>query len=168
MINELVKRVKDELHKSVVMHYKALKDRFPLDRIYGYSLYTTDCIEGVGPVSNRESVIKVDPSDPMYFYYRYSPDEWSDWDDFGMFDEVNKMIKKIAEEADDKFNAFVDEMFAVMLQTLIDLEKDGLFGIKDDKRFLVIWASDSASEIMDISAKTLNSVKAYSEYKTEF
>jgi hypothetical protein len=168
MDNELVNKFRAELKKSVVIHYNALKARFPIDRIYGYSLYTTDSIEGIGPVSNRESALKVGPSDPMYIYYRYSPDEWSDWDDFGMFDDVNKMIRQIADAADDNFDAFVDKMFEIMLWTLNELDKEGLFGIKDDSRFLVIWASDSANEIMDISAKTLNSTKAYSEYKTEF
>lgn len=106
--------------------------------------------------------------EPDYIYYRLSPDEWSDWDDFGMFDQVNRIINQYGQDMEEHFSKFKKEVLGQALQALLELEAEGLFGPKNDQRFLVVWLSDSNDEIINTSAKKLISKKVYEVYASEF
>ncbi len=160
--------LKAELKKAISKHYSTLKLQFPMEEFYGYSLYSSDDISSLGPVANRLSVIEEKTSDSDYFYYKYSADEWSDWDDFELFEEVNSIIAQFYNEKKDCFDEFRDYILNTSLQVMKELEQEGLFGLKNDERFLVIWISDSSDEIINISAKQLNTQKVYKEFASEF
>ncbi|MDD9261698.1 MULTISPECIES: DUF4303 domain-containing protein [Bacillus cereus group] len=157
-----------ELKNAIRCHYSELITRYGVDTIYGYSLLTDDCVNSIGPVANKERLIKVDKSAPLYNYYRYGAVEWSDWDDFGMFDEVNKIIKKYHETVEDDVNMRVNTLLKESLNVLMELESEGLFGGRNDNRFIVICVTDSSNEIMIESARLLNTLKIYEEYASEF
>ncbi len=157
-----------ELKNAIRCHYNELLTRCGVDTIYGYSILTDDCVNSIGPVANEERLIKVNKSDPLYNYYRYGAVEWSEWDDFGMFDEVNKIIKKYHNLVEDGFNIRVNTLLKETLNVLMELESEGLFGDRDDNRFIVICVTDSSNEIMIESARLLNTVKTYEEYASEF
>ncbi|MFB7121820.1 DUF4303 domain-containing protein [Bacillus tropicus] len=157
-----------ELKNAIRCHYNELITRCVVDTIYGYSILTDDGVNSIGPVANKERLIKVDNSDPLYNYYRYGAVEWSEWDDFGMFDEVNKIIKKYHETVEDDFNMRVNTLLKELLNVIIELESEGLFGDRNDNRFIVICVTDSSNEIMIESARLLNTLKIYEEYASEF
>ncbi|MBJ7987694.1 DUF4303 domain-containing protein [Bacillus cereus] len=157
-----------ELKNAIRCHYNELITRCGVDTIYGYSILTDDCVSSIGPVANKERLIKVNKSDPLYNYYRYGAVEWSEWDDFGMFDEVNKIIKKYHETVEDDFNMGVNTLLKESLNVLMELESEGLFGDRNDNRFIVICVADSSNEIMIESARLLNTLKIYEEYASEF
>ena len=96
---QLQERFYVELKNAIRCHYNELITRCGVDTIYGYAILTDDCVSSIGPVANKERLIKVNKSDPLYNYYRYGAVEWSEWDDFGMFDEANNLslMKKIAQ-----------------------------------------------------------------------
>lgn len=60
-----------ELKNAIRCHYNELLTRCGVDTIYGYSILTDDCVNSIGPVANKERLIKVNKSDPLYNYYRY-------------------------------------------------------------------------------------------------
>ncbi|MED0981386.1 DUF4303 domain-containing protein [Bacillus paramycoides] len=157
-----------ELKNAIRCHYKELITRCGVDTIYGYSLLTADCVSSIGPVANKERLIKVNKSDSLYNYYRYGAVEWSEWDDFGMFDEVNKIIKKYHETVEDDFSMRVNTLLKESLNVLIELESEGLFGGRNDNRFIVICVTDSSNEIMIESARLLNTLNIYQKYASEF
>ena len=157
-----------ELKNAIRCHYNELLTRCGVDTIYGYSILTDDCVNSIGPVANKERLIKVNKSDPLYNYYRYGAVEWSEWNDFGMFDEVNKIIKKYHNIVEDDFNIRVHTLLKETLNVLMELESEGLFGDRDDNRFIVICVTDSSNEIMIESARLLNTLKTYEEYASEF
>ncbi len=163
-----LENLKNELKQAVSRHYRMLIARFPGEDFYGYSLYTSDDVSSIGPVANRESVLATKRAEPDYIYYRYSPDEWSDWDDFEMFDQVNRILKQYKQNIEDHFPQFKKDVLGQALQALLELESEGLFGPKDDQRFLVVWLSDSSDETINASAKKLNTKKAYEKYASEF
>ncbi|MHC1686080.1 MAG: DUF4303 domain-containing protein [Clostridiaceae bacterium] len=163
-----LKKYKEELKIAITNHYKLLNEKFGQDTVYGYSLYTDDDICSIGPVANRVSDITVSNNDEMYIYYKYSPDEWELWDDFELFDNANKIIKELYNRDDIEFIQYKESILDVTLEAIQELDDSGLFGIKNDARYLVIWISDSANEIMDISAKQLNTARVYEEYASEF
>ena len=74
------------LKNAIRCHYNELITRCGVDTIYGYSILTDDDANSIGSVANKERLIKVDKSDPLYHYYRYIAVEWSEWDEFGMLD----------------------------------------------------------------------------------
>ncbi|WP_166243156.1 DUF4303 domain-containing protein [Paenibacillus turpanensis] len=165
---QLIENLHTELKNAVSSHYKELLSRCGDETIYGYSLFTDDCVTSMGPVANKERSIKVNKSDPLYNYYRYGAVEWDEWDDFGLFDEVNNMIKKYHETVKDSFDNRVNTLLKESLNVLMELEAEGLFGNKNDNRFIVICVSDSSNEIMTESARKLNTLKVYEQYASEF
>lgn len=166
---------KIQLKKSITSHYQALKSEFEGEKFYGYSLYTSDDATSISPVANTLSEIEGKKSDSNYIYYKYGVDEWSNWEDFKMFEEVNAIITKYYDdmeedydEMDEKYDELKQGIFNASLQVMKELEQEGLFGPKTDGRFLVIWVSDSDDEIINISAKQLNTKKVYQEFASEF
>ncbi|EJS63128.1 hypothetical protein ICU_04734 [Bacillus cereus BAG2X1-1] len=85
-----------------------------------------------------------------------------------MFDEVNKIIKKYHETVEDDFNMRVNTLLKELLNVLMELESEGLFGDTNDNRFIVICVTDSSNDIMIESARLLNTLKIYEEYASEF
>jgi phage/plasmid-associated DNA primase len=85
-----------------------------------------------------------------------------------MFEEVNRIISKYDEELEEEFVKFKKDILNTLLQAMKELEYEGLSGTKTDERFLVIWLSDSDDEIINISAKQLNTQKVYKEFASEF
>ncbi|WP_068776123.1 DUF4303 domain-containing protein [Paenibacillus sp. FJAT-26967] len=165
---QLVQSLHAELRNAILSHYKELTARCTDDVIYGYSLFTDDCVSSIGPVAVKEGSIQVKESDPMYNYYRYGVVEWTEWDDFGMFDEVNQTIRNYHETVKDSFEERVTTLLQASLDVLIELESTGLFGPRNDSRFLVICVSDSENEIMIESAQKLNTSKVCEDYASEF
>ena len=48
-----------QLKNAIRCHYNELTSRCGNDTIYGYSLMTDDCFSSIGPVANKERLIKV-------------------------------------------------------------------------------------------------------------
>ncbi|EMY4797539.1 DUF4303 domain-containing protein [Bacillus paranthracis] len=165
---QLQKSLYVELKNAIRCHYNELITRCGVDTIYGYSILTDDGVNSIGPVANKERLIKVDKSDPLYHYYRYGAVEWSEWDDFGMFEEVNKIIKEYHETVKDDFSMRVNTLLKELLNVFIELESEGLFEDRNNNRFLVICVTDSSNEVMIESAQLLNTLKVYEEYASEF
>lgn len=165
---QLKQNLHDELRNAICRHYKQLIARCVNDTPYGYCLFTDDGVSSIGPVANKEGSIKVNSADPSYNYYRYGAVEWSEWDDFGTFDEVNKMIKNYHESEEDPFDERVKTLLRESLEVLIELESEGLFGPRNDNRFVSICVSDSANEMMTDSVRALNTSKVFEEYASEF
>lgn len=57
MKSSLLENLKNELKQAVSRHYRMLIERFPGEDFYGYSLYTSDDVSSIGPVTNRASVL---------------------------------------------------------------------------------------------------------------
>ncbi len=166
-MNELLASLKNELKTAVRRHLETLGRRFPEEEFYGCSLYTSDDVSSIVPVANSESAIKVAASDQTYNYYRFTPDEWRYWDDFGTFAEVNQIIERIHDDAQFSFQDVKEPMLRAAFQALRELEAEGVFGPRSPGRFVVLWLSDSANEIMRESAEQLNGSQAYKRFSGE-
>jgi hypothetical protein len=165
-MEEALAKLKAALKTAITEHYKKLTSE--VSDIYGYALFTEDDVSSFGPVANRESALTVDPSDTMYNTYRYLAVEWSDWDGFGLFDGVNTIVNELHEDESIDFGEKREAILRVCLEAMCELETDGLFGPRTDKRFLVICLSDSDDEIMMESAKRLNTPAVFEAYAGQF
>lgn len=150
------------------------------DSFYGYAALPGDYCTQPNPASlavafNRESDIAADHSDEPY--YRYSVDEWKNYVHDG-FDHTNSAMKsqldlfqeihtidKDSYQLDAYEIAFVAKINRAILAALMALKQKGTFG---DETYVVIWFSDSDTEIMNQSAKALNSAEIYKQYASVF
>jgi len=150
------------------------------DSFYGYAALPGDyCTEpnsaSLVVAFNRES--DVAPEYSAMAYYRYSVDEWQNYVHDG-FDDTNALLeshlaqfKELHTPIDDSFQldeyeiAFVAKTNRAILDSLLQLKRIGTFG---NDTFLIIWFSDSDDEIMNDSAKALNSAEVYEKYAAEF
>lgn len=140
--------------------------------VYGYASLPPDYYASFDPTTfavafNRES--DIDPSKRGEPYYRYCVDEWQNYVHEG-FDAVNGELKRLLEanrlSADDSIDdAFVKSVYEAVLNAMLTLRKEHTF---DGVPFVVVWLSGSDDDIVNRSAKMLNSPTIYSEFATEF
>lgn len=142
---------------------------------WDYGTITYDDAPSIAVAYNRESDIAEANADSVY--YRYSPDEWENYVHTG-FDKTNAALQTLYadflgqfyKDPDDRIcnnnrGAFFDRVHCTYLKSLEQTRADGTF---PPSVFLVIWISDSSYEIMDDSARVLNSLDVYTVYSSEF
>jgi hypothetical protein len=178
----MINNLKNELKSAIRQHYKELAARYPGEKFYGYSLYTSDDVEHLCPVVNSISSLGKDKN----LETKYFPDEWNYWDNFGIFDTVQEIIESChaAVDEEDEDSGYDYEVMdfelsenaiklrksilQIAVESLYELKVEGVFGEETDKTYLVVWISDSDDEVMDYSVKKLNSDKMYQEFKKVF
>lgn len=167
MSKESLDNFTNELKKAVLLHYQTLKEKYPEENFYGYSLYSSEDVDDIFPVANKLSSINVEQNNHDYTYYKYCPNEWSEWESYGAFDHVNLLMKGLQEEISD-FIIFKTIVLLRAKKILNELDSEGLLGKKSDERFLVVFLSDSKNDIILQSAKELNTPKVYKAFRSLF
>lgn len=171
----------DTLRAEICQHLKKLKARG--DNFYGYAISPGEpySIENIHPIFNRESDLKPEQNDDLY--YRYCVNEWENWE-YDEFPKTNKLIdlrnsyfkqlhpKKYPDNPSfedfilDEFEiAHIEKLLEAILKAAIASKHDGIF---DRDNFLVIWFCDLDDEIINRSVKLLNSAKVYQTFMQEF
>lgn len=167
-MNHQFDELKIALLSATEVHYSRLHAQCNSQDLYGYSLYTDDSVTSIGPVANSNEKIPVRVDDPLHNYYRYGPQEWLIWDDFGLFGEVNRIIASIHDCGGLSFDAKRDGILGAAFEALVILEERDVFGPRTDRRFVVLWLSDSADPVMNRSARELNSDAVFLAYSSEY
>jgi len=147
---------------------------------YGYAIFPWDMHTQPEPSSsaavvNREENIA--PENREDDYYRFCPNEWSLWQHEG-FEESAKELSALYQNFrathkedpesiafDDEELAFHSRFYSIHLKALERLKSEGIFS---EDVYLVVWVSDSSHEIMDRSAKLLNSPAIYKRFSNQF
>lgn len=172
---ELVNIIKSDVRKHVSkLHASSVK-------FYGYAILPLSGAsypaENLLAAFNRETDIS--PENATDAYYRYSVDEWENYED-NELNNANKLIELLNSQFQqlhiekdpnnflmDEFDiAHVVKLHNAILNALIELRHDGLFGSYEN--FAIIWIPDSDDEIIYQSAKALNSASIYDAFMSEF
>ena len=140
---------------------RKLTDLF--DDVYGYALFSDDCVSSLGMAANRLSTVKTGDVYTNQDAYRYLAVEWSEWDNFGFFDDVNAILAEM--ETEDSSWESVNVILRLCLDVLCELESEGVFGPRTDERFIAICLSDSDKEIMNESVRRLNTPRISEAYQ---
>lgn len=167
-------RLRDSAASEIKRHVATLR-KSGID-FYGYAAFPPSYYTAYDPTSvvvAYNCVSDIAPDNKNASYYRYSVDEWQNYVHEG-FDATNAELKALLSEfkrlteskdSDDALTTFVASINQTILDALISLRKDGTF---DGVSYVVIWLSDSGDEIMNRSAKELNTADVYAAYSTEF
>lgn len=115
-------------------------------------------------------------------YYRYSVDEWPHYELDALasitpmltalnetFADLHRGRKPEGDYAMDRFErAHIRAYQDTLLQAMRELRQEGVFAFPNAEPYLVIWLSDSGSEIMWRSVKELNCPETVSAFLGEF
>jgi hypothetical protein len=159
-------KLKDLLTSATREHFGRYVQLHPGEAYYGYSLYTDDGVSSIGPVATTGSLLRVNPQVAPDAYFRYGPHEWHHFDDFGLFDAANALLRSLYASRD--FESYRRRSLEAAFVALEDLEAQGVFGARNDSRFIVLWVVDSADSIMAASARKLNSRAVYEAFASEY
>ena len=158
-MDELDKQFSELLKQSVVSHYGRLTDKY--DDIYGYAIATTDLIEGLFPVANLRSTIECDESADDFNYFKYCPAEWHALADEQYFesDEIDLVVSQFEELADSESDdgGTRERFLNLILDVLVALESEGVFGAKTEDRYVTIYIAGSDEEWITKASSKLNS-----------
>jgi hypothetical protein len=163
-----------DLHAAIVADIKRHVTELRQSGVefYGYAALPPDYGTAFDPTTmavafNRES--DIDASNRGQPYYRYSVDEWQNYVHDG-FESVNGELKSLLadsrESVDDSIDdGFVESIYQTVLDAMLALRADGTF---NNVPYLIVWLTDSGDDILNRSAKLLNSSETYSDFATEF
>ncbi len=150
------------------------------DSFYGYAALPGDYCTQTNPASlvvafNRESDLAAEHSNEPY--YRYCVNEWQNYVHDG-FENTNFVLesqlsefKKLRTRAENTYQldeyeiAFIAKTNRAVLKALVELKQNGTF---NDETYLIIWFPDAEDEIVNESARVLNTAQIYEQYASEF
>jgi Domain of unknown function (DUF4303) len=159
----LLDHLKSQVKNAIRAHVSKLPAGFGDAGFYGYALLTDTDVSSIGPVANSESDLKQKPGDTDYLYYRYCVDEWKHWKDFGLFDEVRETVDAIHRKSPNEFERNCETILSITLDSLADLEFEGLFGTRRLGRMIAVWQRDPGT-IRLTSVQRLNSPDTVKEF----
>ena len=176
------KRFESELKVAITNNLDSIKSKYP--DFYGYSILPGEPYNNAnGSVIdinlvvayNNLSDIKEDET-----YYKYSVDEWQHYDTDAL-ESITPIISDLYEEFRQLYPEksgslstpkeevkLINKFQGTILSVLKELKNEGLFNLEKSSPFLVIWISDSESEIKFKSVKELNAQEVIEEFKSEF
>ena len=157
---------REALIAATRVHFARYLALHPDEDYYGYALYTDDDVSSIGPAATRASAIRCSPEDLMWICYRFGPHEWNDFDDFELFTHVNQILKVLY--ASWPFAEYKARALQAAFDALRELEAEGIFGGRDERRFVALWLSDSANPIMERSVLELNAPSVYASFAREY
>jgi hypothetical protein len=85
-----------------------------------------------------------------------------------LFDFANTIIISIYSDDTCSFEEKRDGILQAAFLALKDLEATGVFGSRNDLRYVVLWVVDSDDRIMTQSAAALNSAQVFNAYAAAY
>ncbi|GGG48308.1 hypothetical protein GCM10011414_17600 [Croceivirga lutea] len=174
-------RFKSELKVAIANNVEFIKSKYP--DFYGYSILPGEPYNnGNGSVINMHLIIAYNNISDIKedeIYYKYSVDEWEHYDNKSL-ESITPIIKSLYSEFEAVYNEksnssnpkaemkLINKFQGTILSVLKELKNEGLFNLEKNNPFLVIWISDSESEIIYKSVKELNSQDVIEEFEYEF
>lgn len=175
-LNEVRPLLIDAVCKGVQEHVASLRAR-GID-FYGYALLPGEFydLQNIVAVSNGLADVAVSTDDSQYSYYRFSVDEWKHWysDGFAAANNVLLDANRRFAAAHTSVGFLMDDVQVAYANGLLDsiligFDQAKQLGTFDGTNpFLVIWISDSSSEIIAESVQRLNQPNVIADFMAEF
>ncbi len=166
---QLIAEFKKSLLDEVKSTYGDLAQQF--DDICGFGVFAPPYIESVFPAYQRSSELegKSDQAQDKYW-----PPEWSSFGVLKFGSDFQKLVQQVSERRsihfDDPGALDADPVFEAILDVLVQLESEGLFGPRTADRYVTMWDVGNDDEWILKSSERLNSAEvhnaAYSAHRS--
>ena len=140
------------------MHYADLARQF--DDVCGYAVCAPATFEHVFPAYQLTSELQAQSPDSVGLATHFPP-EWKSFGTILFDDSVNSLVLEIANRrwGDDRLES--NAIYDAILEVLIDLERDGVFGARSINRFLTMWDVGGDESMIIAASQKLNSADVY-------
>jgi hypothetical protein len=154
--SELIGELMQRLPAAIKSNYSELTSEF--DDICGYAICATPYIESILPAYQRASALQVcDPKRlPLATHF---PPEWSSFGTLSFGDDIQTLVTKISRRRfgfDEGEELEADAVFDAMLEVLVSVEREGVFGERSSNRFLTMWSIGNDEHWILKASKELN------------
>ena len=155
----LLTELQSRLRTVVTANYADLKRQF--DDICGYAICAPPYFEQIFPAYQLSSALRDCPSDSLGLN-AYFPPEWESFGTLSFGDEFDALTSQIHKRRCAHDGLEADAVFDAILDVLIDLERQGVFGPRSRDRFITMWNVGDDESLIIAASEKLNSAEVHS------
>ncbi len=165
---KLLLQLYDTLKVAIIKSWNfAIKEHIG-EHFYGYVLYTSPLLGYVVPSFNtEESLARISTDKSHHHYLRWCPDEWEYYlENKNFFDPIDNIMRELDRETNYQCSEAHNRRWNVLMQVLLELDREGLFGIKEERNKLtvnIMWGDQDWIAHIN-SARQLNPSESYLRY----
>jgi len=155
----LLTELQSRLRTVITANYADLKGQF--DDICGYAISAPPYFEQIFPAYQLSSALRDCPSDSLGLN-AYFPPEWESFGTLSFGDEFDALTSQIHKRRCAHDGLEADAVFDAILDVLIDLERQGVFGPRSRDRFITMWNVGDDESLIIAASEKLNSAEVHS------
>ncbi|QDT09343.1 hypothetical protein [Planctomycetes bacterium K23_9] len=162
---ELLAELRSQLRALITSNYADLTQQF--GDICGYAICAPPYFEHIFPAYQRASALQKCATDSLGLNAHFPPQ----WQSIGtqMFDaKFNELTSLISERRCDNESLEATAVFNTILDVLIDVEHDGVFGPRSGERFVTMWDVGGDESMILAASQKLNSATVHASAMETF
>ncbi|QEG02083.1 hypothetical protein Mal15_61660 [Stieleria maiorica] len=162
---ELLTKLQNALRVAISSHFAELTRQF--DDVCGYAVCAPATFEHVFPAYQLTSELEANAPGSVGLA-TYFPPEWQSFGTILFDDSVNSLVSEIANRCWGDDNLESNMIYDAMLDVLIDLKRDGLFGERAINRFVTMWDVGGDESMIIAASEKLNSPDVHTCVRSTF
>lgn len=151
---ELLNELKSQLRNAITSNFAGLQRQF--DDLCGYAVCAPSYFEQIFPAYRRSTALTGCDGDSLGIN-TYFPPQWESFGSLSFNDDFNALTLSISERRCDNESIDANDVFNAMLEVLVELEGEGVFGPRVGNRFVTMWDVGSDESLILTSSEKLNS-----------
>lgn len=162
---ELLTKLQTELHTAITSHHADLIRQF--DDVCGYAICAPPYFEHIFPAYQLTSALQDCSADSLGLATHFPPE----WKSFGttLFDDsFNSLVSQVSQRRCDNESLSADGVYNAILDVLVELERDGIFGARSTDRFVTMWDVGGDESMILSTSEKLNSADLHSSVLSAF
>ena len=150
----LLNELKTQLRNAITSNFAELKLQF--DDLCGFAVCAPSYFEQIFPAYQRSTALAGCGSDSLGIN-TYFPPQWESFGTLSFDDHFNDLAARISERRCTNAGIDANDVFNAILDVLVNLECDGVFGPRSGNRFVTMWDVGSDESLILTSSEKLNS-----------
>lgn len=155
-----------EIATSARKAFAAVREAHPNEKIRAYAVTSDDSVMTLGSVANSAEAFLAVNNDPDILW---NAAEWSFYEGCEYFDIPYRMLLIRCRDQSGRetipFQEFHSGVVEACVKALEELDKEGLFGIGQERENSIVLFQIADSEYLDDSVKRLNTLAAYRRFR---
>ncbi|MCA9032860.1 MAG: hypothetical protein KDA66_18730 [Planctomycetaceae bacterium] len=155
---EILTELKSRLRTVVASNFGELAQQF--DDVCGYAICAPPYFEHIFPAFQVSSALQDSPAEFLGLKTYFPPE----WDAFGTVlfdDEFNAIVSEISSRRCNNESLDYNVVFDAILDVLIELESEGVFGPRSSGRFVTVCDIEGDESLILSASEKLNSADVH-------